>query len=508
MIRKLGAIHHIARADFLERSRSYSFVLVLGLAFFLGYQVAFGNLVFQLGEYRGEMNSVWIGATTSIVAAFFLGWFGFYVVRGSIARDRKTGVGQIMAATSMTRPQYLLGKWMSNLVVLAATVVAFGIAGIILLVWNGASYSSLSAFFAPLLFIVVPLASWVAAVAILFDTVPLLRGGFGNVIYFISFVLGNMGKERSIYEPTGIGLLQSSMSKAALAVYPNYDGSFSLGSTEHVFVFPWSGIHWTPDLVLMRFAYFGLALGMVFIATLFFDRFDRPNQTRQKIKIASKPDLQPDTSTSTVFHLTPLSASAKRYGFASVLSAELRLLLKGQRWWWYLGALAFIVLGFNGSVQDARESILPIACAWPVLIWSSLGNHEARYDTQRMVFSSAFPLWRQLPAQWLAGFIFTLMIGSGAALLFILNGDMNATLSWLAGALFIPSLALALGVWSGNKKIFEIVYLSIWLMGPATNNIIILDFLNSSGKANPLVFFLLSPALIIFAFWGRARQLR
>ena len=50
-------IYHLARADFLERVRRYSFLVMLGLAVFLGYQVAIGNVGVQLKEYRGEFNS-------------------------------------------------------------------------------------------------------------------------------------------------------------------------------------------------------------------------------------------------------------------------------------------------------------------------------------------------------------------------------------------------------------------------------------------------------------------
>ena len=44
------------------------------------------------------------------------------------------------------------------------------------------------------------------------------------------------------------------------------------------------------------------------------------------------------------------------------------------------------------------------------------------------------------------------------------------------GALFIPSLALCLGVWTGSSKSFEFVYSLIWYIGPF-NQIIPLDFM-------------------------------
>ena len=41
-------IYHLARADFLERVRRYSFLVMLGLAALLGYQTAVGNAASSL----------------------------------------------------------------------------------------------------------------------------------------------------------------------------------------------------------------------------------------------------------------------------------------------------------------------------------------------------------------------------------------------------------------------------------------------------------------------------
>ena len=68
---------------------------------------------------------------------------------------------------------------------------------------------------------------------------------------------------------------------------------------------------------------------------------------------------------------------------------------------------------------------------------------------------------RQLPAQWLAGFVFTLMIGICAILRFTVDCDTVGLLTLLSGVIFIPSLALASGVWSGSSKPFEILYITI-----------------------------------------------
>ena len=72
---------------------------------------------------------------------------------------------------------------------------------------------------------------------------------------------------------------------------------------------------------------------------------------------------------------------------------------------------------------------------------------------------------------------------------------------------WILTLALALGVWSGTSKPFEIVYLTLWYLGPM-NNVPGLDFIGSHSNGHPQIFGPLSLALIAFAFFGRSRQLR
>jgi hypothetical protein len=100
----------IARADFLERVRRYSFLFTLGFAVYLGYLAISGNLVLQVGHARGVFNSAWVGALLSVVASAFISLAGFYFVKNTIQRDRETRVGQILAATPLSKFIYVLGK--------------------------------------------------------------------------------------------------------------------------------------------------------------------------------------------------------------------------------------------------------------------------------------------------------------------------------------------------------------------------------------------------------------
>lgn len=516
-------IYHLARADFLERVRCYSFLVMLGLVVFLGYQTAIGNMALELGQYRGEFNSAWVGAMMSLIGTFFIGWFGFYMVKGSVARDRETGVGQIMATTPLTRPLYLLGKWLSNFLVLMAMVAILALAGMVIQLLQGENTQlNLLAFLDPFFFIVMPLMALVAAAAVLFESIPFLQGGFGNVVYFFAFIMfvplfmeNNTLKNYPAFEPMGLGLLASEMGKAVTAIHPDYNGDFTLGGgfvEQATTTFVWNGIHWTPEFIFARFSLIVIALALTFLAALFFDRFDpsraKPRSVRTKNSASNSVPAPASTSPALPTpHLTPLNKSANRFNFFTILAAELKLLLKGQRWWWYAIMGGIIIACFVNLSSVVREIVLPFAWIWPILIWSAIGNREIHNNVQQLTFSSASPLWRQLPAQWIAGFIVTLLMASGAALRFVVDGDAIGLIALLSGAIFIPSLALATGVWSGTSKLFEILYMVIWYLGPL-NKVTELDFIGSHSNGSPQFFVPFSIALIALAFFGRSRQLR
>ncbi len=514
-------IYHLARADLLERIRRYSFLIMLGAAVFLGSQVAVNNLGMQLDEYRGVINSAWVGSLMSLMGTFFIGWFGFYLVKGSITHDRKTGVGQIMAATPLTRVLYMFGKWASNFAVLTILNVILVITGIgIQLLAGENTQFNLFTLLTPFIFITLPTMTLIAATAILFESIRFLSGGFGNVVYFFLFVFASDSLDKSQlafgFDPTGIGIFRRSLWAAAEVAYPHFNGGFVIDIQSRLepvkYIFHWSGVDWTFDLILQRFGLIGIALLLMVIASIFFDRFELSDYKRSRIwrnrKAIPTPvrKSNPAVSNITPVQLTPMQPSAKRFNFINILDAELKLLLNGPRWWWFAVALALVLASGVAPPTFTRAFLLPLAWVWPISVWSNMGNREIKHNVQQLAFSSAFPLWRQLPAQWLAGFMITFGMGFGAFLSMSMGGDMQGLLAFLSAAIFIPSLALASGIWSGSNKLFEVLYIFIWYFGPI-NHLLGLDYIGTQGNGRPEFFALLSGLLIALAIFGRTRQI-
>jgi hypothetical protein len=465
-------LYHLARADFLERVRRYSFLVTLAAAVYLGYAVAAGRVGVTLGRYGGVANSAWVGLTMAMTTAAFVSLVGFYVVKNAIDRDRQTRVGQIIAGTPVSKLQYALGKAASNFAVLSVIVLVLAVAAVIMqLLGHEESALRLWPLLSPFLLIALPVMAAVAAVAVLFESVPWLSGGFGNVVYVFAWSLPSIvaleAKIRA-FDLLAIGFVSETMGAATRARFPDYDGGFVIGAgpkMQSLIRFRWDGLDWTAAGVGYRLLWFGIAFALVLLAALFFDRFDsaRAPLLRHGKAGDEKPGPQPARRpAATGASLTPVPAGPGRMRFLAVLLAEVRLMLKGLRWWWYAVAGGFLVAQAANTLDVARHEVLGVSWIWPVLLWSAMGVRETRNGTDQLLFSCSRSLTRQLPALWLSGVVVALLTGGIVGLRLLAAGDLSGLAAWLAGALFVPSLALALGVWSGTSKLFEGLYTTLW----------------------------------------------
>jgi len=530
-------LYHLARADFLERIRRHSFLVTVAFTIYLSYTFLpaadAGYKTVALGNYRGIYNSAWVGSAMAMMGVVFLSLIGFYLVKNAVVRDEQTGVGQILASAPLSSRLYLLGKTLSNFAVLSSVVLVLALVSILMQLLRGEDYQvNLSKLLAPLLLISLPVMAVVSGLAALFESVRFLKGGFGNVVYYffwnglIASILiprakGDGGMVQTVfYDLFGITIPIASMMAAAKTAFPDYVGSFRLGYSfdldaekpAELATFRWEGIDWTPEIILSRLAWAGLAFGLPLFASLFFNRFDSfKKELKGTLEKETKPESEIKPGSTIPILLTPLPAGAVGSNWVSLFKGELRLMAKGVRWWWLAVAGGLIAAGLLAPLNVVRMVLLPAAWIWPLFLWSPMGTKETCYRTDQLLFSTPFPLKRQLPALWAAGFIVTLLTGAGAGAHFLLAGDPGGFWAWLVGVLFIPSLALTLGVWSGSGKLFEVIYLMIWYVGPV-NKFPFLDFMGVTPQAiasdMPLIFLLISAILLVLAVAGRKKQLQ
>jgi len=75
----------------------------------------------------------------------------------------------------------------------------------------------------------------------------------------------------------------------------------------------------------------------------------------------------------------------------------------------------------------------------------------------------------------------------------------------MAGSLFIPALALCLGVWSRGKRLFEVAHLLLWYLGPV-EGVYPLDFAGARLEGLWPLHAAAGLLLVAAAAMGRRRQ--
>ena len=524
----------IAWAGVLDRTRRPGFVFGLVFMLWLGQHMlppagsAYRTFVID-DEFRPLYNAAWVGTLTALLTGVWFLFVGFYQAKGSVERDRRTGVGQLLAATRTSTLAYVSARTLGNFVAFALQAAAVALAALITQQLLGEDRRvDLAATLLPFLAITAPLALFASASAVFFDCVDWLRGGLGNFVWF--FLLGFLLSASGMQDPKldasrdliGARTVVNDVRAALVAQHPetaSHPPEFSMGvnfsphaNAHPVKTFRWEGIHWDAGTLVSRLP---VVLGSVLIvlaAAFVFDRFDATARQRTE---RGRPGRRATTAARLpLVPVADLTVARRGAAFAGVVRAELALMLRAPSIWWWFGVLGLWIAQLATPLPALRTVVLPLASIWPALLWSQLGQRERRHDTGPLLFSCPRPLARLLPGAWAAGAIVTLLVGAPALLRFALSfgadGSPGALAGWLSCAAFVPAAALALGVWTGGSKAFEVLYLFAWYVGPM-HHVAELDYTGVTTARSPVlwaVYLVLTVVAYTLASAMRMRQLR
>ncbi|MFJ1591685.1 ABC transporter permease [Kitasatospora albolonga] len=530
-----GTVGALALADFRERRRRPAYLVVLLGTLALGLLAApVGDSdfqIFQISDYRGLYTSGYVGTVTALGGAVWLALAGFSITRGTIPKDERTGVGQILAATPMSRVSYLFGKFCSNLLVLGSMLLALALTAVGMQLLKGESYAvDPVRLLMPFVLITLPLLALVAACAVLLDTVPGLRGGIGALVWFVVWMVGMMTAQSSGgYDLLGMDRISDSMRTAIAAGGGSVDSvHFGVGLTAtdgKLSTFDWAGLgpgDAGGSLLLNTVLLTAASVLIATVAVLWFRRFDpaAPVNRAEALVAGAAGALTQDTAASgpagqveqegrrsASFDLDPAHMTPVRFGtsFPGTFSGELRVLLKGVRPWWWAGTAVLLVTAALVDVESLVVPVLALAVLWPVLIWSQLGHRADAGNVDDLL--AACPGARQrLLAGLLAGITFGLLTASVPILRLAFSGDGTAVAAGLGGVLFVPALALACGVLSRGARLFQAVYPLLWYA--MFNGVPELDFLGSAPGEGPAAAVVVGAALFLALVGLAADELR
>ncbi|MFD6894010.1 hypothetical protein ACFWB0_05575 [Rhodococcus sp. NPDC060086] len=453
----------VAMADFRDRSRRPAFLVTVLGAVALGYvavpPASATYAMVKVGSFRGVYDSAYIGMMLAMIGSLWLPLFGFYVVRSSIARDISTGVGETLSASPLRTSMYLLGKYLSNLLVLAAMAAALALIAPVMQLLRGESTSlDMTALWLPLVLFCLPVLTVAAAAAVVFETIPLLRGGSGNILWFFVYPSMFLAGLPLIYGTTTAGF------QADLAAqHPGMDDEISIGLTEEPSAlgqFTWSGMDIDATLIAASAGLIVASMLVAVLPTFWFDRFDPSRHqhlpSNSSVGSAVEPPVAP------AFSQGPrtLSPAERGHAFLGLLIGEVRIHLGSvSRWWWL--TLAIVTVAALAVPADRVGTALLFAWLLPLLLWSRLGTLTYEQGVDPLVECGVSPRIR-LIAEWGAGVLIAAVAGVGPLVKMLLALDSTGVAAWVAGAALIPALALLIGSIGRGARVFQAVYLVIW----------------------------------------------
>ncbi|HXU34295.1 MAG TPA: ABC transporter permease [Thermoanaerobaculia bacterium] len=464
-----------------------------GKATSVSWQLADGRL------QTSVQSAAYVGAAMSFLGGFLAVAVGFYLVAGSIRRDRERRIGAILAATPLPSAAYLLGKYLSHVAYLALVVSFIVPIGVYHFLRFGVGPFDPVAFFGPILLLALPGIAFVAAMAVLFDVAPGLSGRMGWVIWFIllGVIVGalpiaqaknpvtGINDRLPVFDPMGGGTVSVLIARSLPQAKP---GTISTGHIIHdrvISAVAWSGLPLDADFVAIRMGGILWALPPLGFALLLFDRFD---PARRRSKIGRKAKAAPALPAQVSFDPEGAAAALSAPGFASLAPVVARpsawlAVAADAVLLWKTGSIlrwAVVILGVLAAVLPASAAPM-VGGAFLLLLApliSEASCREALAGAGPLVFSQ--PGVPRSGVLWKLGSVALFVVAvSLPFLLRALVASPARGFAALSGLLFVAALAVSFGLLTGGGKLFVGIYLAIWY--GALNRVPYLDFCGLFG---------------------------
>ncbi len=469
----------------------------------------------RIGEYLGNYNSAWIAYVTAIMSSVFVSLIGYYLINNSIKVDQNTKLGQIVAATRISNFHYLLAKFLGNFFILLTVVLLIFIVSVILFFTYGSEYSfEITKFLSAYVLIPLPTIVFVSALAVVLEVFFVGRSVLQNIIYFFLFaVMLVQGSKLGLdADPFGVGFPSNEMERQ-LAQYTDntkeqtLNIGFIIGQKALEKRFDFTGIEVSPFYLVFRLFWSALGIILIYLTSRFFHRFE----IKERL-VAVKKNI-PQLLVSEVkaeedIDLTSMPTLQKSMNIFPVFKAELLMMVKkGNKWLWALNAIGIVLMTII-PLETAHKIVLPIIWFLQVHRWADLVTKEKSHQMHFFIFSSFKPVERLLTAQWLAAIMIALGLSLPLIIRYLIIGQWLPVVSIFIGALFIIFLASFIGIITGGKRLFEVLFFFTTYMN--INGLPYTDYFGSINRSWDYLFLMigLTLALCIVSFFLRKLELK
>ncbi len=519
---KMRSFSSIIRLDYLQRTRSYSFLVTVCISLAIGYSfmpppdAAYTTI--SIGGYQGIYNSAWFGYATALLSSIFLSLIGFYLVNSGVKKDIITKVGQIAAATPIHNIQYLMTKVLSNFMVLfTLAIIMFTMSIVLFFLYNEGYSFELINFIKPYLIVTLPALFFIAVLAVIFEVVLEKYTVLQNTIFFIVFIalfsFTTVNDTRHELDVFGSKMITSQMETAVNNISTEklkekVQVGYIINHQKTYKKFDFNGIDFSISFIGSRLLWILFGIGSIALVSPFFHRFKNNNAV--KIKKSKEPldtiDFTAETTNSTTIVIKTLAKIDTNYGILPLLKTELILLLRtGKKWLWLISIIGMFLLSIL-PLEIAHSIVLPILWFLQVGRLSELATKEITHNVHYFTNTAYKPLSRLLSSQLLAGLLLMLLLASPLIIRFVVLANFTSAIAVFFGSIFTVLFAVLLGIVSKGKKLFEVLFFMITYAN--INNIKALTYYDAINTYQLSLLLYIIVAMLSIIYSIRIKQLK
>nr|WP_315485128.1 hypothetical protein [uncultured Undibacterium sp.] len=467
-------------------------LIVIGVTWAMVSRPSAGMSMMVVDRARTLYTSSTLALGSVTLSSGLLAMIGFYLVRGRVVEDIRSGIGGVIAATEVSNLLFLIARWLGGVAYLGAIGLTVMLTMMVRHLIDGVGPLQPLIYLQTYALILTPLIFFSVSFAILFDSFQVLMGKFGDVAYFFVFC-------------AFIGIIAPNIENMSVAGSPLLAlDFFGIGTTIvitkmhfHSHFVSIGGSNFDPALaprvlpdmvwwtmpVLYRLASACLALLPLVPAVLRFHRFspDRikasaGNKRRSPLEILNQ-ILRPLS-----FLVQPVFALAIRTpGKAGEVFAELGLCLISSP----IAILSIIGLNIAAMLMPAQQmsGILIAAVAiWMILI-SDFATRDYQADSEAMSGATASGTSGRYSRQLATALLLASLMMVGVASRGVALGLLSLP-ALLSGVFMLASFATLLGRFTRTSRAFTVLSLFWVYVAVQIRNVSWIDVVGFNGVAN------------------------
>lgn len=474
-------IWYIAKADFKERTRRFSFLVLCVSAVLAAFlfvpnpNAEMTSIAVDARYFSQATNWTWIPMASALCTGVLLPVMGFFYLRNSLSLDRKTGIVDFVYTSPVGRVTYLLGKYLSNLLILLCMLLVVSLTSFCMTILQFPSMEISTVHCFSYFLCMIPGIFLCAALALIMEVVPLFQSRIGmwmvGIVYFIVYVVcisslfdDSQGIIVRFFDMTGFLWLKDSINlsvyditgkPAQVAMFVYEDGMISNHRLPELFFVPLS---FSTNRLSEKICMIVLGIILCLVASFFMQRY----KNTEKNSITSE------------------KVYKKSHGYGLFMT-ELILTFRSCSVVWFIVMLLLWLSMFFADIETAQGMLWILSIAWSCVLFSEYGCREKKHNLNTFFPTFFHAYSNQLLIRFSVGGIVSLFVSVPIILRTAFIGEFSGAVAGIIFALFIPALSIFLGQISGKERMFEIIFLIICYVMLNTTSFISLYVV--SGKA-------------------------